>query len=32
LAELDLHPPIRPFLERWRAGDPFEHLGALWTP
>ena len=32
LAELPLHPPIGRFLERWRAGDPFVHLGALWTP
>ncbi len=26
-----LHPPIGRFLERWRPGDPFVHLGALWT-
>ena len=32
LAELDLRPPITRFLERWRPGDPFVHLGALWTP
>ena len=32
LAELQLHPPIGRFLERWRSGDPFVHLGALWTP
>ena len=25
-------PPITRFLERWRPGDPFVHLGALWTP
>jgi ADP-ribose pyrophosphatase YjhB (NUDIX family) len=31
LAELDLRPPIGRFLERWRPGDPFVHLGALWT-
>jgi 8-oxo-dGTP diphosphatase len=32
LGELDLRPPITRFLERWRPGDPFVHLGALWTP
>ena len=32
LADLPRHPPIGRFLERWRAGDPFVHLGALWTP
>jgi 8-oxo-dGTP diphosphatase len=32
LAELPLHPPIARFLEAWRSGDPFVHLGALWTP
>ena len=32
LADLPLHPPIGRFLERWRSGDPFVHLGALWTP
>jgi ADP-ribose pyrophosphatase YjhB (NUDIX family) len=31
LAELDLRPPIARFLERWRPGDPFVHLGSLWT-
>jgi hypothetical protein len=31
LGELDLRPPIGRFLERWRPGDPFVHLGALWT-
>jgi 8-oxo-dGTP diphosphatase len=30
LGDLDLRPPIGRFLERWRAGDPFVHLGALW--
>jgi 8-oxo-dGTP diphosphatase len=32
LAELPLHPPIGRFLESWRSGDAFVHLGALWTP
>jgi 8-oxo-dGTP diphosphatase len=32
LGDLDLRPPITRFLERWRPGDPFVHLGALWTP
>ena len=31
IGDLHLHPPIGRFLERWRAGDPFVHLGALWT-
>jgi 8-oxo-dGTP diphosphatase len=31
LGDLHLHPPIGRFLERWRPGDPFVHLGALWT-
>jgi len=31
LAGLDLRPPISRFLERWRPGDPFVHLGELWT-
>lgn len=31
LAELDLRPPIARFLERWRPGDPFVHLGSLWA-
>jgi 8-oxo-dGTP diphosphatase len=31
LGELHLHPPIAHFLELWRPGDPFVHLGALWT-
>ena len=33
--ELGRHRPAPAdprFLERWRAGDPFVHLGALWTP
>jgi ADP-ribose pyrophosphatase YjhB (NUDIX family) len=28
---IDLRPPIARFLERWRPGDPFVHLGELWT-
>ena len=31
LANLDLRPPIHRFLERWRPGDPFVHLGELWA-
>jgi 8-oxo-dGTP diphosphatase len=31
LASTDLRPPIHRFLERWRPGDPFVHLGELWT-
>ncbi|MGN6379345.1 MAG: NUDIX hydrolase [Gaiellales bacterium] len=31
LATIDLRPPIHRFLERWRPGDPFVHLGELWT-
>jgi 8-oxo-dGTP diphosphatase len=30
LATVDLRPPIHRFLERWRPGDPFVHLGELW--
>ncbi|HEY3766767.1 MAG TPA: NUDIX hydrolase [Gaiellales bacterium] len=30
LAAVDLRPPIHRFLERWRPGDPFVHLGELW--
>lgn len=30
LDTLDLRPPIHRFLERWRPGDPFVHLGELW--
>ena len=32
LRDIPLHPPIGRFLERWRSGDPFVHLGALWSP
>jgi ADP-ribose pyrophosphatase YjhB (NUDIX family) len=31
LAAIDLRPPIHRFLERWRPGDPFVHLGELWV-
>ena len=31
LANIDLRPPIHRFLERWRPGDPFVHLGELWA-
>jgi 8-oxo-dGTP diphosphatase len=31
LPALDLRPPIHRFLERWRPGDPFVHLGQLWA-
>ena len=31
LAAIDLRPPIHRFLERWRPGDPFVHLGELWS-
>jgi 8-oxo-dGTP diphosphatase len=31
LPGLDLRPPIHRFLERWRPGDPFVHLGQLWA-
>jgi ADP-ribose pyrophosphatase YjhB (NUDIX family) len=31
LASIDLRPPIQRFLERWRPGDPFVHLGELWV-
>jgi 8-oxo-dGTP diphosphatase len=30
LGTIDLRPPIHRFLERWRPGDPFVHLGELW--
>ena len=30
LGSVDLRPPIHRFLERWRPGDPFVHLGELW--
>lgn len=34
LAELDdvnLHPPIGRFLQRWQPGDPCVYLGSLWA-
>jgi 8-oxo-dGTP diphosphatase len=31
LGTVDLRPPIHRFLERWRPGDPFVHLGELWA-
>lgn len=31
LGNIDLRPPIHRFLERWRPGDPFVHLGELWS-
>jgi ADP-ribose pyrophosphatase YjhB (NUDIX family) len=31
IASIDIHPPIHRFLERWRPGDPFVHLGELWA-
>jgi 8-oxo-dGTP diphosphatase len=31
LPGIDLRPPIHRFLERWRPGDPFVHLGELWA-
>ena len=31
LPGLDVRPPIHRFLERWRPGDPFVHLGQLWA-
>lgn len=31
LPSMDLRPPIHRFLERWRPGDPFVHLGELWS-
>ena len=31
VASIDLRPPIHRFLERWRSGDPFVHLGELWV-
>ena len=31
LGAVDLRPPIHRFLERWRPGDPFVHLGELWA-
>jgi len=31
IASMDLRPPIQRFLERWRPGDPFVHLGELWS-
>ena len=31
LPAVEVHPPIHRFLERWRPGDPFVHLGQLWA-
>jgi ADP-ribose pyrophosphatase YjhB (NUDIX family) len=31
ISAIDLRPPIHRFLERWRPGDPFVHLGELWV-
>ena len=31
IGRIDLRPPIHRFLERWRPGDPFAHLGELWA-
>ena len=31
IGSIDLRPPIHGFLERWRPGDPFAHLGELWA-
>jgi 8-oxo-dGTP diphosphatase len=31
LADLDLRPPIRRFVERYRPGDPFVSLGRVWS-
>jgi 8-oxo-dGTP diphosphatase len=31
LGGIDLRPPIHRFVERWRPGDPFVHLGELWS-
>jgi ADP-ribose pyrophosphatase YjhB (NUDIX family) len=31
LADVDLRPPIRRFIQRWRTGDPFVYLGSLWA-
>ena len=31
IGAIDLRPPIHRFLERWRPGDPFVHLGELWV-
>ena len=31
IRSLAVHPPIHRFLERWRPGDPFVHLGHLWA-
>jgi ADP-ribose pyrophosphatase YjhB (NUDIX family) len=28
---ISVHPPIQRFIERWRPGDPFVHLGELWA-
>ncbi len=31
IASIDLRPPIHRFVQRWRPGDPFAHLGELWA-
>lgn len=31
LRATDLRPPLGRFLERWQPGDPFVHLGAVWS-
>jgi len=31
IGSIDLRPPIHRFIERWRSGDPFVHLGELWS-
>jgi ADP-ribose pyrophosphatase YjhB (NUDIX family) len=31
LGDVDLRPPIRRFVQRWRPGDPFVYLGSVWS-
>ena len=31
LEDIDLHPPIMRFVQRWRPGDPAVYLGSLWA-
>ncbi|HUZ84803.1 MAG TPA: NUDIX hydrolase [Gaiellales bacterium] len=31
IGTIDLRPPIHRFVERWRPGDAFTHLGELWA-
>lgn len=31
IESIDLRPPIHRFVQRWRPGDPFAHLGELWA-